>query len=135
LGDDPPERVVCPACTIAINPDVCDLEEELDKPKCLDTQTLEAAGSSCLADSIVRVCVPFICGAEVVDEETGQTIALDFGSLPVENSVALGCNTITDGSFTYTNIEGIPPSGTLIWIGTGEGTFGCGEGPFPTPTP
>jgi hypothetical protein len=133
LGDDPPERVVCPACAIVISPPECDLEEELDKPKCLNTEKLVNTGSSCLADSVIRVCDPFLCGGDLVDEETGEVIVVDFIPLPFEDSVALGCNTITDGSLTFTNIEGIPPSGTLIENGTGEGTFGCDLSPIPTP--
>ena len=95
-------------------------------------------GSSCIADSIIRVCDPFLCDGVVVDEEAGGIIVFDFISLPSINSVALGCNTITDGSFIYTNIEGIPPSGTLVEIRTGQGrfgSFGCGLSPTPAPTP
>ncbi|HEX3036729.1 MAG TPA: hypothetical protein VHT73_16690 [Thermodesulfobacteriota bacterium] len=132
LGDDPPERVFCPACAIA---EVCDVEKELDKPKCLDTETLVDTGSSCPADSIVRVCDPFLCGAEVVVEETGEIISVDFITLPFESSVALGCNTVNESGIYYTNIENIPPSGTYIESATREGTFSCELSPSPPPTP
>ena len=134
LGNDPPERVVCPTCFSGSIPLDCDPDEEINKPKCLGRESLVDTGSSCPADSIVRVCDPFFCRGELFNEETGSGIAFDGRPLPSENSAALGCNTITDGSLTFSDIGNIPPSGQVTGEipedGMGEGGFVCSLEPF-----
>jgi|DewCreStandDraft_5_1066085.scaffolds.fasta_scaffold02442_9 hypothetical protein len=137
LGDTAPERVVCPACFSGPMPQRCDIESEIDKPKCIDTNDLEITGSICPADSIVRACKPFICRGELFNEETGESFSMEGFPFP-SDGLAVGCNTIVDSiplpvppedSFTFTNIEGIPPSGTLAGPiprdGAGNGNFEC----------
>lgn len=134
LGNDPQERVVCPACFSGPVPLDCDPNEEINKPKCLDRESLVDTGSSCPADSIARVCDPFFCSGELFNEETELGLAFDGAQLPSENSAALGCNTITDGSLTFSDIKNIPPGGKVTGPipedGMGEGGFGCSLEPF-----
>jgi len=140
LGNNPQEKVVCPACYTGPRPIGCDSEREVDKPKCLDPETLVDTGSSCPADSIVRVCNPFICNGTLFNEETGASLNLGGISLPFSNgsAVALGCDTIDDtvafpmppaGTFTYTDIQEIPPTGSVTGPipndGKGQGSFSC----------
>ena len=129
LGDDPQERVVCPACFTGPLPLECDIEEEIDKPKCLDRETLVETGSSCPTDAIVRVCSPYFCSGSLFNEDSGAGIVIDGFQLPSKDSGSRGCNTITDGSFEFTDIEVIPPAGTMTGPipedGIGEGSFAC----------
>ena len=135
FGDGLPEEVVCPACYAGPMPLECDIEAEIDEPKCLDNEELSATGSGCPADSIIRVCEPYICGMELAPPGGVLSIAIDFFPIPSDNSSAMGCNTIVQGAATFTEIFSSPPTGTAIVEGVfesgpGTGPFGCGFVPF-----